>query len=929
MFAAALVAVLALAPASQAAAKLSGVVAAKASVNSVVIVLKSGALARVKCPRAVIAVGKKVIATGAYNSFGVFVATSIKTTGRATTTTIRAVTIGSDGKFDLVGMKGAVLRIRVPAHRPPGRKMTAKVRLGATLIATSDTAGALSPTFRLSGVVAATGSGVLALRMPGGSVIAIDTNHIGVSWLSAGDAAVMDVTPTATKAGVVFKLRQWARLEGALRFTAAKKLEYSGAVTSIGGGTIVVAPLFGAATTLSLPAGVPTGNAKQNDTVLVDAHMSGATKVADHVIVLTVFVPTTPPSASFVGTPPAATPATTAIFQWATVGVVDSTQCSLDGAPWANCADPSNTKALSGLATGAHAFSVLVGNVKGFQVPYLTYNWIVQAANPVSVTITSAPAASTSSTSASFSFTTAGSVTSLQCSLDGASWTTCTSPKNYNGLVLGAHVFGVLVGDGTSWSSAQSNWTVSSLPPAPVATFTALHPADGPGTTVSFGWTIANAVTTVECKLDAGAYAACASPTSVSVASTPGPHTFTVRVTGPGGQTTTASNWNVTATTGPTITITSAPTDSQSTSATINYTVTNPAPGGTAPTLTCSLDGAAASPACTQPTNAASVNGSWTKSGLAIGGHTLTMTLTDGANPDTVSVSWNVLPAAPTVTITSAPSGSTTSTSASISFTTTNSPTSVTCKLDAAAAAACTSPVPYSSLALGSHTVTITASGAGGNGVASATWTVAAGAPTATLTSTPPASTGATAASFTWSTTGTVTNTDCQIDGGAFTACTSGVTYTGLSVAAHTFVVRVTNTGLPLPNTGTATWNWTITNAPPPPTGPVNTVLPGFTPSTWKPRSGTAGTTGTATTGTWTGSPTGYAYQWYRCLTTAIASCDGATNAGAGAIAGATTASYHAVGADIDKYLRVAVTATNAGGSTTVFSNAAPKTSPS
>ena len=82
---------------------------------------------------------------------------------------------------------------------------------------------------------------------------------------------------------------------------------------------------------------------------------------------------------------------------------------------------------------------------------------------------------------------------------------------------------------------------------------------------------------------------------------------------------------------------------------------------------------------------------------------------------------------------------------------------------------------------------------------------------------------------------------------------------------------------------------------------PVNTVAPAIT--------GTAeqGQTLTASTGTWSGTPT-YAYQWKR---------------GGGNIGGATASTYVLTGTDAGATITVTVTATNAGGSTSATSSSA------
>ena len=86
---------------------------------------------------------------------------------------------------------------------------------------------------------------------------------------------------------------------------------------------------------------------------------------------------------------------------------------------------------------------------------------------------------------------------------------------------------------------------------------------------------------------------------------------------------------------------------------------------------------------------------------------------------------------------------------------------------------------------------------------------------------------------------------------------------------------------------------------------PSNSTAPAVT--------GTAkvGSTLTVSNGTWTGSPTGYTYQWQRCTSTT--SCTDIT--------GATNQTYVVHNADAGNKLRAVVTATNADGKSTANSN--------
>jgi hypothetical protein len=92
-----------------------------------------------------------------------------------------------------------------------------------------------------------------------------------------------------------------------------------------------------------------------------------------------------------------------------------------------------------------------------------------------------------------------------------------------------------------------------------------------------------------------------------------------------------------------------------------------------------------------------------------------------------------------------------------------------------------------------------------------------------------------------------------------------------------------------------------------PGTLPSNTALPEITPPTDEDD-----LTFTVSTGTWSGSPTGYSYQWLECFSGSFA---------CGAIAGATTATYTAPTDSDSVVLRVVVTARNGNGGTDVVTD--------
>jgi hypothetical protein len=100
--------------------------------------------------------------------------------------------------------------------------------------------------------------------------------------------------------------------------------------------------------------------------------------------------------------------------------------------------------------------------------------------------------------------------------------------------------------------------------------------------------------------------------------------------------------------------------------------------------------------------------------------------------------------------------------------------------------------------------------------------------------------------------------------------------------------------------------------------GAVTTAAPDNTTEPRISGSAVVGSELTATQGSWSGSPTSFAYQWVRCPRGGGLP----TGADCAAIGGASTTKYVVATADVDHRLRVRVTAANSDGSKTVASNA-------
>jgi hypothetical protein len=235
----------------------------------------------------------------------------------------------------------------------------------------------------------------------------------------------------------------------------------------------------------------------------------------------------------------------------------DSTfKCQLDSGAWVACSSP---KTYSSVAEGSHNFAVKATDDAGnTDTSAATRAWAVEPPADTTApqtTINSGPSGSTTATNASFGFESTESDSTFQCQLDSGAWASCSSPKTYSSLALGAHSFAVKATDevgNVDASPATRSWTVQ--PPAPPDDTTAPQTTidAGPsGTTTStsanFQFSSSEAGSSFQCQLDSGSWAACSSPKAYSSLAV-GAHSFAVKATDGAGNTDTSAatqSWTV------------------------------------------------------------------------------------------------------------------------------------------------------------------------------------------------------------------------------------------------------------------------------------------------------------------------------------------------------------------------------------------------
>jgi large repetitive protein len=236
-------------------------------------------------------------------------------------------------------------------------------------------------------------------------------------------------------------------------------------------------------------------------------------------------------------------------------------QCRLDAQAFGSCSSPVG---YSGLSEGAHSFEVRAVDGAGNVDPTpAAYTWTVDTVAP-QTTISEGPPATTASASARFEFAASEPGSSFECSLDGAAFSTCSSPHAYTGLAAGQHELRVQATDAAGNADAtpaSRTWTVDTA--APQTTITEGPPSTTTSTSARFAFAASEPGSSFECSLDGAAFSACTSPreyTGLAV----GGHQFSVRAKDPVGNVDASpagQGWTITAPSqgcGPAVTATTA-----------------------------------------------------------------------------------------------------------------------------------------------------------------------------------------------------------------------------------------------------------------------------------------------------------------------------------------------------------------------------------
>ena len=516
-------------------------------------------------------------------------------------------------------------------------------------------------------------------------------------------------------------------------------------------------------------------------------------------------VDTIQPTVTIVSGPGGPTRTATPTWTFTTTDTPTVVECALDGGAAAPCAG-SFTPATA-LGDGPHTFTVRVADAAGNQGTD-TRSITVDTDPPV-VTVTGGPTGLTLDTTPTFTFTVAGTFTASRCRIDTAAFTACADTFTPSPLGGGPHTFEVEAEDAAgNVGTATRAFEVDGS--APTIFITAAPPAATDDPTPAFEFVAGATAATVECRIDGGAFAPCASPFTVAPALAEGSHTFEVQACTAVPVCASDSHDFTVDVTAPGLTITAGPEDPTPTAATqptFAFTATD------ATAVTCRITSAASpTPPFAPCTTSFAPTGQ-----LADGAYTFEVVATDAAgNATTRTRAFTVDTTGPVITVEPPPIPVRTSAVRPVVFFTATDPSGVTttCRVDGGADVACDGATGFAAgadLVDGPHTYHVTATdGAGNPSVADVGFEVDRAPPTVTITGGPTDPTSDDSPTFDFTTSADTTRARCQLDSGQIIdPCTTGVTFTAAPPGARTFTVTAFDDAVPA-NTASATYTFEL-----------------------------------------------------------------------------------------------------------------------
>jgi len=254
-------------------------------------------------------------------------------------------------------------------------------------------------------------------------------------------------------------------------------------------------------------------------------------------------IDTTLPETNLTNEPANPTNQTSANFSFTSSEAGSSFECRIDNNEYASCTSPRSYSGLAGDQT--HTFQVRAVDPAGNRdASSAAYSWVIDATSPNAPNVSGS--AITNDATPTWTWTPGGGgIGAYRYKLDNSDLTTGASTTTATDYIAsiqpeGSHTLYVQERDDVgNWSNTGSfAITVDTI--APHTTITS-RPSDPTNqTSAGFSFSSNEAGSSFECRIDAGAYSACASPLVYSNLASGQTHTFSVRATDPANNTETA-----------------------------------------------------------------------------------------------------------------------------------------------------------------------------------------------------------------------------------------------------------------------------------------------------------------------------------------------------------------------------------------------------